>query len=154
MKTRRLVAVLVSLLCFFPLTVFPQKQSCPEFSGTAKTKIEERARWLVSESLRQQVTRKSKPLGQLIAFKQRHVLVSGVLSDDFAKVEGPYFSADGVPLKSAIAEDRHTWMMAVAPIEASGKVPDPNLLEITEHDWTLFYRDERGKKAAVASGKY
>ena len=108
----------------------------------------------MSESLRQQVTRKSKPLGQLIAFEQCHVLVSGVLSDDFTKVQGPYFSADGVPIKSAIAQNRHTWMMAVAPAQANGKVPNPNLLEITEHDWTLFYRDERGKKTAVASGKY
>lgn len=152
MKTQRLLAVLFSLLCLFPLSVFGQKQNCPEFSGAVKTRVEERARWLVSDSLQQQVAQKSKPLGFLIAFEQCHVLDSGVLPDGFTRVEGPYFEADRVALKSVIARGRRTWMMAVAPAEADGKMPNPNLLELTERSWTLFF--QRGKKTAVARGEY
>jgi hypothetical protein len=154
MMTQRLLAVLFSSLGLFPAAVLAQKQNCPEFSGAVKTRIAKRARWLVSESLQQQVAQESKPLGQLITFEECHVLVSRVLSDDFTTVEGPYFVADGAPLKSVVVRNRSTWMMAVAPAEANGKMPDPNLLEITEHDWTLFYRDGRGKKTAVASGQF
>jgi hypothetical protein len=154
MKTQRLLAALFSSLWLFSAAIFAQKQNCPEFSGAVKTRIAKRARWLVSESLQQQVAQKSKPLGHLITFEQCHVLVSGVLSDDFTTVEGPYFLAAGAPLKSVIARNRSTWMMAVAPAQAAGKMPNPNLLKLTEHNWTLFYRDAQGKKTAVANGKY
>jgi hypothetical protein len=154
MKTQCLLAVLVPSLWLFRVAVFGQKQNCPEFSGAVKTRVEKRARWLVSESLQQQVAQKSRPLGHLIAFEQCHALVSGVLSDGFTTVEGPHFLDDGIPLKSVIARNQSTRMMAVAPAEADGKMPDPNLLELTEHNWTLFYRDKRGKKTAVATGKY
>jgi hypothetical protein len=44
-------------------------------------------------------------------------------------------------------------VMAVAPTEVTGKMPDANFLEITDHKWTLFYRDENGDTRVVATGK-
>jgi len=68
--------------------------------------------------------------------------------------EGPFFEADSVPLKSLIGRYQGTWVMAVAPTEVTGKMPDANLLEITDHKWTLFYRDENGDTRVAATGKY
>jgi hypothetical protein len=155
MKTRRLVSVLLSLFSVFLIPVFAQKQQqCPLFSGALRKRVEEHARWLVSDSLRQQIIKKSKALGHLIAFEQSHVLESDVLSDDFTTLEGPYFLAAGVPIKSAIVRNQRMWMMAIAPANASDKMPNPNLLEILQHTWTLLYRDERGRKIKIASGMY
>jgi hypothetical protein len=116
--------------------------------------VETRGRWLVSESLKKQVERWSDALGHLIVFEQCHVLMTGVLSGDFVAVEGPFFLGDGVPLKSLVAKYHETWSLAVAPTDATGKMPNPNLLEVTAHKWTLLYRDERGMKTVVAAGKY
>src|SRR5579872_4023938 len=42
--------------------------------------------------------------------------------------QGPFFAVNGVPLKSVVIRHQATWMMGVAPSEAGGRMPDPNLL--------------------------
>jgi hypothetical protein len=151
----RCVPGLLAFALFGPLlTVSAQVQNCPHFSGVEKKWVESRGRWLVSESLRRQVKRRSDALGQLIAFEQCHVLLTGVLWGDFVAVEGPFFLAHGVPVKSLIAKYHDTWSMAVAPTDATRKMPNPNLLRVTGKKWTLFYRDESGMKTVVAAGTY
>jgi hypothetical protein len=136
------------------LTVSAYDQNCPHFSHAEKKRVESRGRWFVSKSLKKQVERRSDALGHLIAFEQCHVLTTGVLSGDFVAVEGPFFLADGVSLKSLIAKYHQTWSIAVAPTDAARNMPNPNLLTVTDHKWTLFYRDENGIKTMVATGKY
>ena len=68
--------------------------------------------------------------------------------------EGPFFEADGVPLKSLIGRYQGTWVMAVAPTEVTAKMPDANLFEITDHKRTLLYRGHNGDTRVVATGKY
>lgn len=34
------------------------------------------------------------------------------------------------------------------------QMPDANLLEITDEDWTLLYRDRGGKMRVLGTGKY
>jgi hypothetical protein len=119
-----------------------------------KNRVEKQARWLVSESLQKDVAQRSNSFGRLIAFAQCHVLNTRLLSEGDMVMEGPFFVADGIPLKSLIGRYQGTWMMAVAPTEAIGRMPDANLLEITAHMWTLLYRDESGHTRVVATGKY
>jgi len=69
-------------------------------------------------------------------------------------LHGPFFAVDGVPLKSVVIRHQATWKMAVAPFEPGGRMPDPNLLEITDEDWILLYRDRRGNTRVIATGKY
>ena len=45
-------------------------------------------------------------------------------------------------------------MMVVAPAEATGRMPDANVLEITDHKWTLFHRDIAGNTRALAAGGF
>jgi hypothetical protein len=77
-----------------------------------------------------------------------------LLSEEDIALEGPFFWADGVPLRSLVARYQGIWKMAVAPTEATGKMPDPNLLEITDRKWTLVYRDETGTEWVRATANY
>ena len=154
MKQHCLLGLLFFSLFARPLIVSARDQNCPHFSGAEKKRVESRARWLGNESLKKQIEHRSSALGHLIAFEQCHVFVSGILSGDFVAVEGPFFLDDGVPLKSLVAKYYETWSMAVAPTQAMGKMPHPNLLVVTNRKWTLIYRDESGTKTVVAVGKY
>lgn len=42
----------------------------------------------------------------------------------------------------------------VAPAEATGRMPDANVLEITDHKWTLLHRDKPGSTRVLAAGTY
>jgi hypothetical protein len=155
MKNGRLLSLLLFSLCASPLPTTAQDQRCPHFSGAVKNRVEKQAHWLISESLQKHVARRSNVFGLLVAFEQCHVLSSRLLSEeDMMVVEGPFFEADGVPLKSLVGRYQGTWMMAVAPTKAAGKMPDANLLEITNHKWTLLHRDEKGDTRVLATGKY
>jgi hypothetical protein len=154
MKNQYLLALLFFSFFALQLAASAQDQNCPHFSGAVKNWVEKQARWLVSESLQKDVAQRSNAFGRLIAFGQCHVLKTRLLSDGDMVMEGPFFVADGVPLKSLIGRYQGTWMMAVAPTEATGRMPDANLLEITAHTWTLLYRDESGHTRVVATGKY
>ena len=154
MKSRYLL-----MLLFFPLvalqsTASAQDRNCPYFSGSVKKRVEKQARWLVSESLKKQVAERSIPFGRLVEFGQCHALESRLLSEGDIMVEGPFFVAEGVPVKSLIGRSQGTWTMAVVPSEATSRMPNPNLLEIPAHTWTLSYRDERKNTRLVATGKY
>jgi hypothetical protein len=154
MKNQPLFGLLLFAVCALPFAASPQDQTCPRFSGAVKERVEKQARWVVSESLQKQVARKSKAFGRLIAFEQCHVLNTRILSGEDMVLEGPFFALGGVPLKSVVIRHQATWMMAVAPSEFGGKMPDPNLLEITDEDWTLLYRDRSGNTRVLATGKY
>ena len=77
-----------------------------------------------------------------------------LLSEDFSLLEGPFFFNDGVSLTSLVGRYHGTWLMAVAPTDPAGKMPAANLLELTDHTWTLLYRDESAQTRVIASGKY
>ena len=154
MKSQFLLGALLFSLCALPLAASTQDRSCPHFSGAVKRRVEKQARWLISESLQKQVAQRSNAFGQLIAFEQCHVLQTRLLSEEDMALEGPFFVTDGVPLKSLVGRYQGTWVMGVAPTEATGKMPDANLLELTDHKWTLLYRDENGDTRVLATGKY
>jgi hypothetical protein len=154
MKNRCLLGLLLFSLYALPLAAPAQDQRCPRFSGAVKSRVEKQARWLVSESLQKQIAQRSDAFGHLIAFEQCHVLQTRLLSEEDMVLEGPFFVADGVPLKSLVGRYQGTWMMAVTPTEATGKMPDANLLEITNRKWTLLYRDETGTTWVRATEKY
>ena len=154
MQKRRLSGLLLFAVCALSLEAFPQNQTCPKFSGAVKQRVEKQARWIVSHSLEKQVAQRSKAFGRLIAFEQCHVLNTRILSGEDMVLKGPFFAVNGIALKSAVIRHRATWIMAVAPSEPGGKMPDPNLLEVTDEDWTLLYRDRGGKMRVVGTGKY
>ena len=154
MQKRRLFGLLLFAVCALPLVAFPQNQTCPKFSGAVKQRVEKQARWIVSDSLQKQVAQRSQAFGRLIAFEQCHVLNTRILSAEDNVLQGPLFVVHGVPLKSVVIRHHATWMMAVAPSEPDGKMPDANLLEITDEDWTLLYRDRGGKMRVLGTGKY
>ena len=148
------LGLLLIIMSAFSSATFAQEHRCPHFSGAAKKRVEQRARWLVSESLQKQVAQESSAFGSLIAFEQCHVLMTRLLSEDFSLLEGPFFFNDGVSLTSLVGRYHGTWLMAVAPTDPAGKMPAANLLELTEHTWTLLYRDESAQTRVIATGKY
>ena len=163
------VAVVISLyhseelLKFLILLVFlsvpflllcAQREECPQFSGAVKERMEKEARWLVSDSLQEQVASRSGAFGRLIAIERCHVLQSNLLSEQVTEEQGPFFVADHVPLKSRVGRYEGTWMMVVAPAEATGRMPGANVLEITDHKWTLLHRDKAGSTRVLAAGAY
>ena len=154
MKNQRLFGSLLLAVCTLTSPAATQNQTCPKFSGAVKQRVEKRARWVVSESVQKQVAQRSKAFGRLIASEQCRVLNTNILSGEDMMLEGPFFVVDGVPLKSVVIRDKATWIMAVAPSEPGGKMPDPNLLEITDEKWTLLYRERSGKTRVLATGKY
>jgi len=131
-----------------------QREECPQFSGAVKERIEKEARWLVNDSLQEQVASRSSAFGRLIAIEQCHILQSNLLSEQVTEEQGPFFVDDHVPLKSRVGRYEETWMMVVAPAEATGKMPDANVLEITDHKWTLLHRDKAGSTRVLAAGTY
>jgi hypothetical protein len=153
-KTGIVIGVILFALCALSSAVSAQDKRCPQFSGVVKDRVEKQARWLVSESLQRQLAQRSSAFGRLIAIEQCDVLKTRVLSEGDMVFEGPFFEADSVPLESLIGRYQGTWVMAVAPTEVTGKMPDANFLELTDHKWTLFYRDENGDTRVVATGKY
>jgi hypothetical protein len=151
MKIRPLLIVLS--LSALPVAAFAQEQ-CPQFSGPARVRLELQARWLVSDSLQKQIAARSSAFGQLIAFERCHILQSNLLSDQVTEEEGPFFVADNVPLKSRVGRYQRTWMMVVAPTEPTGRLPNANVLKITDHKWTLLNRDKDGSTRVLANGVY
>jgi hypothetical protein len=154
MENRVVFGSFLLAVCILSFAAFPQSQKSPKFSGTVKKRVEKQARWVVSESLQKQVAQRSKAFGGLIAFEQCHVLNTRILSGEDMILHGPFFAVDGAPLKSVVIQHQATWMVAVAPSEPGGKMPDPNLLELTEEDWTLAYRERSGNTRVRATGKY
>ena len=150
MKIRPLLIVLSLSL---PLAASAQEQ-CPQFSGPARVRLEQQARWLVSDSLEKQIAARSSGFGRLIAFEQCHILQSSLLSEQVTEEEGPFFVSDGVPLKSRVGRYQRTWMMVIAPTEATGKLPNANVLKITDHKWALLNRDKDGSTRVLAKGVY
>ena len=148
------IFILFFSLSALSLTLYAQEQECPHFSGAAKNRLEKQARWLVSESLQEHVAERSSAFGHLIKFEQCHILDSRLLSDKNIVVQGPFFVADGVELRSMVGRSQGTWMMAVVPREPAARMPDANLLELAAHHWTLIYRDKDGRKHPLATGKY
>lgn len=79
---------------------------------------------------------------------------SNLLSEEVTEEGGPFILADDVPLKSRVGRYQRTWMMVIAPTEATGRMPDANVLKITDHEWTLFSRDKGGSTRVLATGVY
>jgi hypothetical protein len=129
-------------------------EHCPQFPGPARVRLEQQARWLVSDSLQKQIAARSSAFGQLIAFERCHILQSNLLSDQVSEEEGPFFVADNVPLKSRVGRYQRTWMMVIAPTEATGKLPNANVLKITDHKWALLNREKNGNTRVLAKGAY
>jgi hypothetical protein len=136
--------ILLVFLSAPSLMLCAQREECPQFSGAVKERMEKEARWLVSDSLQEQVALKSSAFGRLIAIERCHILQSNLLSEQVTEEQGPFFVADHVPIKSRIGRYEGTWMMVVAPVEATGRMPDANVLEITDHKWNLLHRDKGG----------
>jgi hypothetical protein len=151
MKLRPLLIVLS--LSALPLAASVQ-EACPQFSGPARVRLEQQARWLVSDSLQKQIAARSSAFGQLIAFERCHILQSNLLSDQITEEEGLFFVADDVPLKSRVGRYQRTWMMVIAPTEATGRLPNANVLKITDHKWALLNRDKDGSTRVLAKGVY
>ena len=131
-----------------------QGEECPQFSGAVKERMEKEARWLVSDSFHEQVASKSSAFGRLIEIERCDILQSNLLSEQVTEEQGPFFVADHVPFKSRVGRYEGTWMMVVAPAKATGRMPDANVLKITDHKWTLLHRGESGTTRVLASGKY
>jgi hypothetical protein len=90
----------------------------------------------------------------LIALERCDILKSNLLSEQVTEEQGPFFVADHVPLKSRVGRYEGTWMMVLAPAEATGRMPDANVLEITNHKWTLLHRDKAGSTRVLVAGTY
>jgi hypothetical protein len=116
--------------------------------------MEKEARWMVSDSLQSQVASKSIAFGRLLTMERCQSLQSKLLSEEVTEEQGPFFVAEDVPLKSRVGRHEGTWIMVVAPAEASGRMPDANVLKITEHKWTLLHRDKAGSTRVLAAGAY
>ena len=146
--------ILLVFLSTPSLLLCAQGEECPQFSGAVKERMEKEARWLVSDSLQEQVASRSSAFGSLIAIERCHILQSNLLSEQITEVEGPFFVVHHVPLKSRVGRYEGTWMMVVAPAEATGRMPDANVLKITDRRWTLLHRGESGTTRVLAAGKY
>lgn len=131
-----------------------QDPECPHFSGDARQRVEQRGRWLVSESLPREVGLRSPEFAHLIRFEQCHVLENHLLDDEDRVRAGPNFAVHNVGFQSRVAHQGGTWMMAIAPMKPSDPMPAANLLELTDRQWTLMYRDKNGHRKRLASGSY
>jgi len=151
---QRRILILVFALSGFCLPAMAHDPDCPQLAGAPRKRVEQHARWLVSESLPQQVRPLSPAFAQLIRFEQCHVLESHLLEDRDQVMEGPFFAVDRVDLASLVGRQDRTWMMAIAPTNPKARMPAANLLELTDRQWTLMYRDKNGHKTLVASGSY
>jgi hypothetical protein len=140
-------------LCVLSLNVWAQDRPCPHFSRWVKHRLKKEARWLVSKSLQKRIAERSPAFGSLVQLQQCSWLESGFLDE-----EGRYFiaylAADGVPLAAMFGRYRGIWTMALVPYDGKGKMPEANLLEITDRKWTLSHRDKDGSRTILAMKKY
>jgi hypothetical protein len=130
------------------------QEQCPYFSGAVKRRLEKQARWLVSESVQTEIADRSVAFGLLVRIEQCRVLTSGIMRDGDFVLEGLYFAVAGDAFRSLVGRYRGVWMLAVVPADRETKMPVANLLELTEHDWTLIHRDKDGSREVVAKGKF
>jgi hypothetical protein len=130
------------------------QDQCPHYSGAVKRKLEEQARWLVSESLQQKIAEKSVAIGVRVRIEQCRVLTSGIVRDGDFVLQGLHFVVAGEAFKSLVGRYRGLWRLAIVPADRETKMPVANLLELTEHDWILIHRDKNGRKEVVAKGKF
>jgi hypothetical protein len=143
------------LLSILALSVASCAQDhCPHFSGAVKRRVEKQARWLVSESLQQEIADRSVAFGVLVRIEQCRVLTSGIIRDGDFALEGSYFAVAGDAFRSLVGRYRGVWMLAVVPADRETKMPVANLLELTDHYWTLIHRDKDGSREVVAKGKF
>jgi hypothetical protein len=145
--------VLLFSLCALSSTICAQEQRCPHLSRWVKHRLKKEAPWLVSRSLQQRIAKRSPTFGALVQLQQCRWLGDGFLDE-----EGRYFivylAVDGGTLAALLGRYRGIWTMAVVPYDAEGKMPDANLLEITERRWTLVHRDKDGSRSVLATKKY
>jgi hypothetical protein len=146
--------MLLLWMCALTAVVCGQERQCPHFSSAEARRLEKEARWLVSPSLQRQIAKRSYAFGFLIEFARCHVLESRLLSDEDEVAETLYFVSDGIALQAMIGRYRGVWTMAVVPYDAVSKMPDINLLEMTEHKWTLSHRDKDKGRKILATGHY
>jgi len=67
---------------------------------------------------------------------------------------GLHFVVAGEAFKSLVGRYRGVWTLAIVPADRETKMPVANLLELTEHDWTLIHREKDGSREIVARGKF
>jgi hypothetical protein len=89
------------------------QDQCPHFSGAVKRRVEKQARWLVSESLQQEIADRSVAFGVLLRIEQCRVLTSGIIRDGDFVLEGSYFAVAGDAFESLVSRYRGVWMLAV-----------------------------------------
>lgn len=142
------------LVAILGLALAVAQDQCPQVSGAPKQKLEQQARWLLSPSLQQQVAAKSVVFGALIKIEQCDFLTMTVMLDGNFATENLRFKAQNHVYKSLIGRYRETWTMAVVPDDPSTKMPEANLLELTQHEWALIHREKDGGKVVVAAGRY
>ncbi len=147
----RLLLFLFSIFVWSSV-VCGQDQHCPHFSGAVKHRLEEQGRWLASTSLQNRILQRSRVFGALVKIEQCKHLLDLIRDGDFV-VGGLYFVVDGSPFEALVGRYRGTWTMAVVPYYKTN-VLDANLLEITQHKWTLFHRDKDGARGILATGDY
>jgi hypothetical protein len=146
--------------CFLLLSILAwsvadcAQEQCPHFSGAVKRRLEKEARWLVSESLPQEIAKKSVALGVLVRIEQCRALTSGIIRNGDFVMEGLYFIVADQAFKSLVGPHRAIWTLAVVPADPETEMPVANLLELTDHDWTLIHRYRDGTKEVVATGKF
>lgn len=152
-ESLKLLAVL-AFLCASSSMLCSQRNQCPQFSGAVKKRMEKEARWIVSDSLQSQIASRSIALGRLLAMERCHILESNLLSERITEEQGPFFVAEDVELRSSVGRYDRTWMMVVAPADATGRMPAANVLKISEHRWTLLHRGNAGRPTVLAAGTF
>ena len=146
----RLLLFLFSIFVWSSV-VCAQDQQCPHFSGAVKRRLEEHGRWLASTSLQNRIVQRSRVFGALVKIERCEHLLNLIRDGDFAGKL--YFIVDGAPFKALVGRYRGTWTMAVVPYDKTS-ILDANLLEITQHKWTLLHRDKDGGRTILATGDY
>jgi hypothetical protein len=141
----------LSSIFVWSAVVCAQDQQCPHFSGAVKHRLEEQGRWLASTSLQRRIAQRSRVFGALVKIEQCEHLLDLIRDGDFA--EELYFVAEGSPFAALVGRYRGTWTMAVVPYDKT-HVLEANLLEITQHKWTLVHRDKDGGRGILATGDY
>ena len=82
------------------------------------------------------------------------MLTSGIVRDGDFVLQGLRFVVAGEAFKSLVGRYRGVWTLAIVPADRETKMPVANLLELTEHDWTLIHREKDGSREIVAKGKF
>jgi hypothetical protein len=154
--------ILLFSICILCSVGCAQELQCPHLPRWVKHRLEKQARWLVNKSLQKHIAKKSQVFGNLVEYYQQCSSVeAGSLRDP--AMEGTYFTLylvdAGVPLQSMFGRYRGIWTMAVVPWDGNAKLPyakmpEANLLEITENAWTLIDRDKDGSRTVLARENY